>query len=71
MTNDQTEDTRTMIGQLVDQARAAGPEPDQECPDSGRCTHRCIEVCWRSIWCMPLSAYGDTWPNDARPRPRS
>lgn len=68
---DRTEDTLTMIGQLVDQAEADGPEPDQDCPDEGRCTHRCTDVCWRTIWCEPLSAYGDTWPDDTRPRPRA
>ena len=70
MTDRAGENTLTMIRLLlVDQAEADGPEPDQSCPDTGRCTHRCTDICWRSIWCLPLSAYGDKWPEDTSPRP--
>lgn len=43
----------------VDQAEADSSEPDQDCPDEGRCTRRCANVCWHTIWCEPLSTYGD------------
>ena len=66
-----SDNTPTMIQQLIDQSAAPGPQPAQDCPDGGSCTHRCGDLCWRSTWCEPLSAHGDTWPRDRRPRPRS
>jgi len=44
-----TEDTLTMIGQLVDQAEAASPEPDQDCPRGRRGTRRCADVCFCTV----------------------
>ena len=59
----------TMIGDLVAQEAQDGPHKPQTCPDGGFCGHRCGEICWRSIYCVPLSGYGDSWPADSSPVP--
>ena len=58
----------SMIGDLVaqeDERRATGsehgPRGPLQCPDGGHCGHRCNDTCWRSIYCMPFTAYGDEW----------
>ena len=54
-TNDEVE----MMSELVAQAAHDNePHPPQMCPDDGACHHRCVAVCWRSVWCLPLSDYG-------------
>ena len=54
-----TSDEVAMMSELVAQsAHDNEPHPPQMCPDDGACHHRCVDVCWRSVWCLPLSGYG-------------
>ena len=66
-----SEDVVGMMSELVAQSvHGNEPHPPQMCPDDGACHHRCVDVCWRSQWCLPLSGYGsDSWPDDCRPTP--
>ena len=61
-----------MISELMAQAAAdasEGPAAPQQCPDGGSCGHRCDDVCWRTVYCVPLSGHGDEWPADTSPVP--
>ena len=49
----------TMIAELMAQEADTSPAPEQSCTDGGVCHHKCVDVCWRSRYCVPLGAYGD------------
>jgi hypothetical protein len=37
-------------------------EQQRRCPDEGACHHECgRQPCFRVLFCVPLSAYGEHW----------